>query len=47
MTTQQIIKELIEGNTVTVLPEQRDEVQRELRKIKKNCTIILSQMKEF
>lgn len=47
MATEKIIQELINGNTVVVRDEQRAEVQKRLREIKKNCTIVLSQMREF
>jgi hypothetical protein len=41
-----IIKELIKGNTIIVQDEQVKEVQKQLREIKKNCTEVLTQLKE-
>ena len=46
MTTEDIIKELINGNTVPVPDAQSIEVRNKLRDIKNNCTIVLSQMRE-
>lgn len=45
MTINEIIELLITGDTVKVEDHQRAEVQRRLRDIKKNCTIVLSQIK--
>jgi len=45
MTTEYVIKKLINGETVLVKEEQRIEVRNKLRSIKKNCTIVLSQIK--
>ena len=47
MTTQEIINALISGETVSIKDDnQAKEVQLKLREIKKNCTIVLSQLKE-
>lgn len=40
------VKALIEGKTVIVKDEIRKEVQQQLRDIKKNCTIVLSQLND-
>ena len=47
MTTEEIVNKLINGETVSVPQTQEKEVQKRLREIKKNCTIVLSQMKNF
>lgn len=47
MTTNEIIQILIDGETVVVPDNQKDEVRKRLREIKKNCTIVLSQFKNF
>lgn len=46
MTTTEKIKELINGNIVAVNDHELKEVQRQIRKIKKNCEIVLSQLRE-
>lgn len=41
-----MVQELIIGNTVNIRDEDtKKEVQKRLREIKKNCTIVLSQLK--
>jgi hypothetical protein len=46
MTDKQIIDILINGGTVSILDNsQFCRVRNELRKIKNNCTTVLSQMK--
>ena len=46
MTDKQIVDILINGGDVSILDNtQFDRVRKELRKIKKNCTLVLSQMK--
>lgn len=41
-----MVQELIVGNSVFIKDEgTKKEVQKRLRKIKKNCTIVLSQLK--
>lgn len=47
MTTEKIIQQLINGNTAVVKDEHKAEVQKRLREIKKNCTLVLSQMRDF
>jgi hypothetical protein len=45
---EEIIKKLISGETVSIKDEQtKKEVQKRLREIKKNCTIVLSQLKNY
>ena len=44
---QKIIELLINGECVQVKDEQKKEVQKRLREIKKNCTVVLSQIKNF
>ena len=44
---EKIVQLLIKGECVHVKDEQKKEVQKRLREIKKNCTIVLSQMKNF
>jgi len=45
---EEIIKKLIGGETVSIKDEQtKKEVQKRLREIKKNCTIVLSQLKNY
>ena len=47
MTNQEIVSRLIKGQTISILcPIQFKEIRKELREIKKNCTIVLSQMNE-
>jgi len=47
MTTDDLARKIIKGETVYCIDkEQKKEMQIELRKIKKNCTIVLSQLKE-
>jgi hypothetical protein len=47
METQEIVERLINGQTVSILDtEQKKEVQKKLREIKKNCSICLSQLNE-
>lgn len=43
---EDIVKELINGNTVVVKDEQLLEVRERLREIKANCSICLTQFKE-
>lgn len=48
MTNKQIIDILISGGTVSITDSlQFAQVRKELRDIKKNCTMVLSQMKEL
>lgn len=47
MNIEEIIKLLINGDTAQVKSHQKKEVQKRLREIKKNCTIVLSQLKEI
>lgn len=42
---EQLVQQLINGETVYIKDEQKKEVQKRLREIKKNCTIVLSQFK--
>ena len=42
---EEIVQLLINGELVVVKDEHKKEVQRRLREIKKNCTIVLSDMK--
>lgn len=46
MTTTEIVQQLIQGETAVVKDEQIKEVQKQLRLIKKNCSIVLTQLKE-
>lgn len=48
MTTEQIVQKLINGGTVSIIDKQElRDVRSRLREIKKNCTIVLSQMKDM
>lgn len=40
-----IVRTLITGGTVSVPDEVKKDVQKRLREIKKNCSIVLSQFK--
>lgn len=40
------VRSLINGETVRVNDEEVKYIQKRLREIKKNCTIVLSQLKE-
>lgn len=42
----EIVSLLISGEVVVVKDEYKTAVQKKLREIKKNCTIVLSQLKE-
>ena len=42
----EIVNLLISGEVVMVKDEHKTAVQKRLREIKKNCTIVLSQLKE-
>ena len=42
-----IVQLLIHGECVHVKDEQKKEVQKRLIEIKKNCSIVLSQIKNF
>lgn len=47
MTDQEVIQILINGGTVSITDDaQFNKVRKEIREIKKNCNIVLSQMKE-
>jgi len=46
METEKIVEILINGGTTQVKGNQIKEVQKRLREIKNNCTIVLSQLKE-
>jgi len=47
METKEIINKLINGETVIIIDNlQFCQVRNELRKIKENCNIVLSQMNE-
>lgn len=47
LTIDEVLSTLINGETVWGLtPEQEKEVQKRLREIKKNCTIVLRQLKD-
>ena len=47
MTTEEIVLKLINGYEVVVKDDvQAKEVQKRLREIKKNCTEVLTQLKE-
>jgi uncharacterized protein YlzI (FlbEa/FlbD family) len=47
MTTEQIVQLLINGECVVITDDsQAKEVQKRLREIKKNCTEVLTQLKE-
>lgn len=47
MKTEEIINKLINGEIVQITDEnQAKEIQKRLREIKNNCTIVLSQLKE-
>jgi uncharacterized protein YlzI (FlbEa/FlbD family) len=43
----EIVNLLINGEDVVVRDEHKKEVQRRLREIKNNCTIVLSQFKNL
>jgi len=46
MTQEQKIEQLINGETVIINDEtEKKEIQKRLREIKQNCTIVLSQIK--
>ena len=47
MNIEDIITALINGEVAQVKSHQKKEVQKRLREIKKNCTIVLTQMKEI
>ena len=48
MRTEQIVDLLINGQTVSIIDDnQAKEVRKRLREIKKNCSVVLSQMKEM
>lgn len=44
---EKIVQSLINAQTVVIKDEIRPAVQKRLREIKKNCTEVLSQMKNF
>ena len=47
MTTEEIIKKLINGEEAIILDDnQAREIQKRLREIKQNCIIVLSQLNE-
>lgn len=47
MVSEEVIQKLINGDTVYLKStEERREIRNRLREIKKNCTIVLSQLKE-
>ena len=43
--TEVKIRSLINGDTVQIGDEEIDYIKKRLREIKKNCTIVLSQLK--
>jgi len=45
MTTEKI-EQLIQGNTVRVEDHELKEIQKQLREIKNNCAVVLTQLKE-
>ena len=46
MTTKQKIEKLINGETVVIKDDnEKKEIKKQLIEIKKNCTIVLSQIK--
>lgn len=47
MTTEEIVNKLIHGETIFIKDDaQLKEVRDSIREIKKNCTIVLSQIKD-
>ncbi len=42
---EKIVQLLISGECVSVKDEHKKEVQKRLREIKNNCTVVLSQLK--
>jgi hypothetical protein len=48
LTTEKIVQHLIKGDTISIIDSnQREKVRKQLREIKKNCTIVLSQLKNL